>query len=114
MVAFLDPPYLTSFVMPDPHIGFQDKNQPSRSTDQIVGDGRRQVERITGLIGTPYPARGPLTALGSGNVAAARGLLIAGDVTDNQRWDAFTAIFPPRRHQDGDGLNPCLPLRRQP
>jgi hypothetical protein len=86
---------VTFFVISDPHIGFQDQNKPTRSTEDIIGDGRRQVERITGVIGTPYPDGGPLAALAPGTVATPRGLLIAGDLTDNQRWDAFTTIFPP-------------------
>jgi hypothetical protein len=99
---------VTFFVMSDPHIGFQDKNKPARSTDDIVGDGRRQVERIAGVIGTPYPDRGPLAALALGTVAAPRGLFIAGDLTDNQRWDAFTAIFPPAGIKTATGSVPIF------
>jgi hypothetical protein len=100
---------VTFFVMSDPHIGFQDKNQPTRSTDEIIGDGRRQVERIAGIIGTPYPDRGPLASLKPGNVATPRALLIAGDLTDNQRWDAFTAVFPPAGIKTATGSIPIPP-----
>ena len=99
---------VTFFVMSDPHIGFQDKNQPTRSTDEIIGDGRRQVERIAGIIGTPYPDRSPLASLKPGNVATPRALLIAGDLTDNQRWDAFTAVFPPAGIRTATGSIPIL------
>lgn len=99
---------LTFLVMSDPHIGVQAKDKPTRSTEQIVEDGRRQVERIAGVVGQPYPTEGPLRGLALGNVARPRGLLIAGDLTDNLRWDAFEAIFPPGGMKTAVGAVPVL------
>ena len=101
---------VTFFVASDPHIGVQEKDKPVKSTEEIVAAGRRKTEAIAGLIGKPYPAHGPLRTLAAGNVAPPRGLLIAGDLTDNLRWDAYEQVFPAAGIPTGSGPLTVFPI----
>jgi len=92
--AAAEPRDFTFFVISDPHIGVQEKEKPTRTTEQIVEEGRRGVAAVLGLIGKALPSDGLAGAIGPGRVGRPRGLLIAGDLTDNLRWDAFQEVFP--------------------
>ena len=85
---------VTWFAIGDPHLGAQEKGKPARTKEQIAEEALRKTGAIVSLIGKPYPPVNAFQGIDRGTVLQPRGLLIAGDLTDNLRWDAFEAVFP--------------------
>lgn len=86
---------VTFFLISDPHVGSENvKASPPVTREQTEKGVRSNLTALLQTIGEPYPVTGPFKGLELGAVEKPRGLLIAGDLTDNLDWERFTSIFP--------------------
>ena len=65
-----------------------------RGTEGSTVGGNGPRLRPRGAPSKPYPLAKAFQGFDIRTVARPRGLSIAGDLTDNLRWDAYEAVFP--------------------
>jgi hypothetical protein len=97
MISAADAPKrdVTFFLISDPHVGSENvKASPPVTREQTEKGVRSNLSALVQTIGEPYPAAGQLKDLKLGTVEKPRGVLIAGDLTDNLDWERFTSVFP--------------------
>lgn len=86
---------VTFFLISDPHVGSENpKATPPVTREQTEKGVRSNLAALMQTIGEPYPATGLFKDMKLGMVEKPRGLLIAGDLTDNLDWERFVSIFP--------------------
>ena len=86
---------VTFFLISDPHVGSENpKATPPVTREQTSMGVKSNLEALLKTVGEPYPSTGPFSGMNLGTVARPRGLLIAGDLTDNLDWERFISIFP--------------------
>jgi len=86
---------VTFFLISDPHVGSEDlKANPTVTREQTSMGVRSNLAALLKTVGEPYPSTGPFKGMDLGTVARPKGLLIAGDLTDNLDWERFISIFP--------------------
>lgn len=86
---------LVFFFSSDPHIGYESKDPNKPVTgDQAVAEVRDTLSQMRAVVGQPYPPLEALRSAATGTVARPRGILVAGDLTDNGEWPLFETVFP--------------------
>lgn len=86
---------VTFFLISDPHVGSENvKATPPVTREQTSMGVKSNLAALLKTVGEPYPATGPFKGMDLGKVARPKGLLIAGDLTDNLDWERFISIFP--------------------
>jgi cytolysin (calcineurin-like family phosphatase) len=86
---------VTFFLISDPHVGSENvKATPPVTREQTSMGVQSNLAALLKTVGEPYPTTGVFNGMNLGTVATPRGLLIAGDLTDNLDWERFTSIFP--------------------
>ncbi len=90
------------FFSSDPHIGSENPKAKPPVTRQHGADAAHAtVAQMLATIGQDYPAAPALRGNPPGKVACPRGLLLAGDLTDNLDWPLFETVFPPAGLDNG-------------
>jgi hypothetical protein len=85
----------TFFMSSDPHIGSDaTKAKVPVTKEQVVAAVQHTLDDMLQLVGEPYPTVKNLPDLPKGNIAAPRGVLVAGDLTDYVDWPRFVKVFP--------------------
>lgn len=93
----------TFFFSSDPHIGCENPKAKPPVTKQLSADNARaSVVKMLATIGQDYPELKTLKGNPPGKVSRPRGLLLAGDLTDNLEWSLFETVFPPTGLEDGN------------
>jgi 3',5'-cyclic AMP phosphodiesterase CpdA len=93
----------TFFVISDVHIGAENlKANPPVTKEQTLAKAKANVESMRSVAGQPFPDKPAFDGLALGPVAAPRGVLVLGDLTDGSRekaqqqeqWRSFEALLP--------------------
>lgn len=93
----------TFFVVSDVHVGAENlKANPPVTREQTLAKAKANLESMRSVAGQPFPDKPAFVGLALGPVAAPRGVLVLGDLTDGSRdpalqreqWKSFDALFP--------------------
>jgi 3',5'-cyclic AMP phosphodiesterase CpdA len=93
----------TFFVVSDVHVGAENlKASPPVTKEQTLSKAKANLESMRRVAGQPFPEKPAFAGLALGSVAAPRGVLVLGDLTDGNRdpalereqWKTFDALYP--------------------